>query len=118
MGGENDVLGDAFLLEKALSNLVKNAMEFSSPGGRVDIRVRARSEAIEIAVSDRGAGIPGYAKARIFDRFYAQPKPGGHKGSGLGLSFVREIAALMSGTIVITSQEGDDTNASLILPKA
>jgi two-component system sensor histidine kinase CreC len=112
------VLGDTFLLEKALTNLVKNAIEFSAPGGRVDIRARGREEAVEIGVTDQGAGIPDYAASRIFDRFYALPKPDGQKGSGLGLSFVREIAALLHGSIDIRSRGREGTVAMLTLPKA
>jgi two-component system sensor histidine kinase CreC len=117
MAADAWVLGDAFLLEKAVSNLIKNAIEFSPSGGLVSILVRELEETTEIVVRDQGIGIPEFARSRVFERFYALAKPDGQKGSGLGLSFVWEIADLLHGSVVISSRQGGGTTAVLTLSK-
>jgi len=105
--------GDPFLLKQALTNLVKNAIEHSPAGETVTVAVQQNADGCELSVSDRGAGIPDYAIDRVVDRFYSLPKPDGSKGSGLGLSFVKEIMALHQGTVVLESRPGGGTRAVL-----
>ena len=100
--GQPEVLGESFLLESALHNLLQNAIDFSPEGGAIRIRVApdAAAQTAAITVEDEGPGIPDYALPRLFERFYSLPRPGaGRKSSGLGLCFVREAAALHRGTI-------------------
>lgn len=111
---------DRFLLGKAVVNIVKNAIEFSAEGGVIEVHAFEQHEQLEIRVCDSGTGIPDYAKKRIFERFFSLARPAGEKGSGLGLSFVREIAALHHGRVEVrdnpaaTQQPG--TCISLQLP--
>jgi two-component system sensor histidine kinase CreC len=115
-----EVLGESFLLESALHNLLQNAIEFSPEGGNVRIRVasHAAAQTAEIIVEDEGPGIPAYALPRIFERFYSLQRPGtGRKSSGLGLCFVREAAALHGGSTVVENRpDGHGVRAILRLP--
>jgi len=108
--------GDSFLLSKAVSNLLKNAVEFSAAGDVVRIEARQDDAEVVLTVKDQGAGIPQYAQDRVFDRFYALPKADGSKGSGLGLSFVKEIAALLQARLKLDSAAGSGTCVELRLP--
>ena len=90
--------GEPFLVVLALTNLVKNAAEFSPAGGKISVRCEPQGSATVIVVEDEGPGIPEFARARVFERFYSLPRPqGGAKSTGLGLSFVQEIAHLHGG---------------------
>lgn len=109
------VSGDAFLLRQALSNLIKNAIEYSPETGEVLISLSRDECGYELSVIDSGPGIPEYARSRVMERFYSLPKPNGVKGTGLGLSFVKEIMALHGGEIRIDSST-QGTRVQLIFP--
>ena len=89
------VRGDPDTLERAISNLVDNALKWSPPDGRV--RISAARGTVE--VSDDGPGIPAEALPHIFDRFYRSAKARALPGSGLGLAIVRRIADMHEGTV-------------------
>ena len=109
------VEGDAFLLRRAIGNLLDNAVEFTAPvaslapgdaargeSGSADIVLRLSREGrmARIAVRDHGPGVPSYAEGKLFDKFFSLARPGSQKKStGLGLSFVREIATLHQGSV-------------------
>ena len=111
------VQGDAFLLRRLLANLLDNALDFSPAGGVVDVALRREAGAVQVTVSDRGPGIPDYARERVFERFYSLPRPdGGARSSGLGLNFVAEIATLHGGTVHLEPRQGGGTCARVLLP--
>jgi two-component system sensor histidine kinase CreC len=111
--------GDALLLQRALGNLLDNALDFSPPGGRIEISLALRARAAEIAVRDHGPGIPDYADDKVFERFYSLARPGTQrKSTGLGLPFVREIASLHHGRVSLRNAEGGGALAVLSLPTA
>lgn len=114
------VRGEALLLRQALGNLLDNAIDFAPPASGIRIEVAPDGAGCAIAVVDRGPGIPGYAAARLFERFYSLPRPaGGAKSTGLGLPFVREVAALHGGTVeVVNDGERGGCRATLRLPSA
>ncbi|EMY79590.1 GHKL domain protein [Leptospira weilii serovar Ranarum str. ICFT] len=96
------VEGNSFFLEMALRNLVQNALDFSSPGSQITVRCGKKNDFPFLEVEDSGAGIPGYASERIFEKFYSLPRPDtGRKSSGLGLAFVREIAKLHDADVEV-----------------
>ncbi len=96
------VQGEEFLLETALSNLVQNAIDFSPDAGVVRISLSAASQSVFIIIEDEGAGIPDYARERVFDRFYSLPRPKSErKSSGLGLCFAKEAVELHHGRLTI-----------------
>jgi two-component system, OmpR family, sensor histidine kinase CreC len=92
------VPGEPFLLRQALGNLLENAIAFSPAGGRIDLILESSPGRARITVRDRGPGVPDYALGRVFERFFSLPRPDGTgKSTGLGLSLVREVAALHGG---------------------
>ncbi len=96
--------GDPFLLKIALSNIIKNALEFSPDNSEIITTISRAEEAVILKIKDSGPGIPEYALEKIFDRFYSLPRPnGGSKSSGLGLTFVKEILNLHGATISLTN---------------
>jgi two-component system, OmpR family, sensor histidine kinase CreC len=112
------VQGDRFLLRQALTNLLENALDFAPAGSAIDIVLDDRSAqmpgTVAIHVIDRGPGVPDYAMPRLFERFYSLPRPGGRdKSTGLGLCFVREVALLHQGKIVLVNQPDGGTCATL-----
>ncbi len=116
--GDAVVEGDAFLLHRALANLVDNAIDFSPPGTRIAIKVVRRSRTIDIHVRDQGPGIPDYAGDKVFEKFYSLPRPEtAKKSTGLGLPFVREVAELHRGRAVLANARGGrGAVATLSLP--
>jgi two-component system sensor histidine kinase CreC len=111
------VVGDAFLLQRALSNLVRNAIDFAPPESQVEIRAHAARGNVDIAVRDHGPGLPDYARARIFEKFFSLPRPAsGKRSTGLGLAFVREVAQLHAGTARLTNHPDGGALATLSLP--
>jgi two-component system sensor histidine kinase TctE len=85
------VKGDALLLREALANLVHNAIQYSTRGGRVTVRTGQRGGESFAEVEDDGPGIAPQERERVLERFYRVPGTPG-TGSGLGLAIVREIA--------------------------
>jgi two-component system sensor histidine kinase CreC len=117
-GPDAVVEGDAFLLRQAVSNLLENAVDFSPDGGEVQVELHhARRQAV-VSVRDAGPGIPVYAKAKVFEKFYSLPRPHSRrKSTGLGLSFVQRIAALHRGSIALAHGAAGGTVATLSLPR-
>lgn len=109
------VEGDADLLEQALGNLLDNAIDFTPPGGSIALSAEATQQQILLKVTDSGSGIPDYALARIFERFYSLPRETGLKSSGLGLAFVQEVARLHHGDIQLRNRETGGVEAMLRL---
>ncbi len=99
--------GERFLLHQAISNLLDNAIDFSPEGGSIEIQNCIQGAQIEIRIRDQGPGVPDYARDRVMERFYSLPRPDtGQKSTGLGLSFVREIAELHGGNVRLEAEEG------------
>jgi two-component system sensor histidine kinase CreC len=108
--------GDALLLRQALGNLLDNAIGFAPVGSELLLALQVRDGYAEVSLTDRGPGIPVYAQERLFERFYSLPRPGGSKSTGLGLPFVREVAALHGGTVSVGNAEQGGCHAELRLP--
>ena len=118
-GAPATLRGDAFILRAAVSNLLENAIDFSPPGTAVGIAVSATDSRIILTIRDHGPGIPDYAREKIFERFYSlRHHAAKRKGTGLGLTLVREAAELHGGTITLEPAEGGGTVAKLTLPLA
>jgi len=112
------ICGDLFLLEQALANIVDNAIDFSPRGARIDLGVTDDGRQVTLAVQDQGPGAPDYALDQLFERFYSLPRlPGGRKSTGLGLSFVREVARLHGGRVEFHNHPQGGARVSLTLPR-
>ena len=109
---------DRTLIQRAVGNLVSNAVAHTPEGGTVAIKARAEAAKVVIEVSDTGVGIPAEALPRVFDRFFrvdpSRSKASG--GTGLGLSIVQGIMQLHRGNIEIASKLGVGTQVTLCLP--
>ena len=111
---------DAGKLSLVLSNLVANAIEFTPPGGRVEVDYGVGEEGLRVAVRDSGPGIAEGMREAIFDRF-RQLEAGstkGHRGHGLGLSVVGALVQLLGGSIRLDEPAGGGALFLLSLPAA
>ncbi len=118
-GDDALVEGDAFLLRRAIANLLDNALEFSPQGGTVSIAIRRQRRSAQVSVRDHGPGIPDYAEDKVFEKFYSLARPQSKKKStGLGLAFVKEIAELHDGRATLTNAPDGGAVATLSLPLA
>lgn len=111
------VHGERFLLAQAVTNLLQNALDFSRAGDTVSVTLEVRDGLAEITVRDNGPGVPEYALAHAFDRFYSLPRPDtGRKSSGLGLTLVKEVAELHGGHARLENRHEGGAQANLLLP--
>ena len=109
--------GDAFLLHRALANLLDNAIDFSPAGSRIALRLVRDGKHASIAVQDQGPGIPAYAQAKLFDKFFSLARPhSGRKSTGLGLAFVQQVAQLHGGRVTLENAAERGALALLVLP--
>jgi two-component system sensor histidine kinase MprB len=108
------VRGDAGQLERAVMNLLDNAVKFSPPGGTVEVRLRMG----ELTVRDQGAGIAADDLPHVFDRFWRSPSARSLPGSGLGLSIVALVVRESGGRVRLEPADGGGTLARIQLPGA
>ncbi len=92
---ESTVLGVPNALERAVGNLLDNAVKWSPPGGVIEVAVRGG----EVTVRDHGRGIDEADLPLVFDRFYRAPAARGMPGSGLGLAIVKQVAEQHGGSV-------------------
>lgn len=114
-----DVLveGESPLLHLAIANLVQNALEFSSNGTQVDVRLSKEAGRALVEILDRGPGVPDFAQEKIFERFYSLPRPRtGRKSTGLGLCLAREALILHGGKLELSPRVKGGTAAIISLP--
>ncbi|WUH91819.1 HAMP domain-containing histidine kinase [Streptomyces sp. NBC_00433] len=108
------VRGEAAALERALVNLLDNAVKFSPPAGRIDVTLYGG----RLTVRDHGPGIPAEELPHVFERFWRSPSARSLPGSGLGLSIVARTVHQAGGTVALTPAQGGGTEATLYLPGA
>jgi two-component system, OmpR family, heavy metal sensor histidine kinase CusS len=109
---------DRTLLQRAVGNLVSNALAHTPPGKSVVLGASIEPEAVCIEVSDAGVGIPAEALPRVFDRFFRvdQSRSQASGGTGLGLAIVQSIMLLHGGNVEIASKVGQGTQVTLRVP--
>ncbi|CAB4322804.1 MAG: two-component sensor histidine kinase [Actinobacteria bacterium] len=102
----------------ALTNLLDNAIKYSDPQGRIEIRGAVSAEDVVFSVTDHGIGIPARDLDRVFERFYRvdQARSRQTGGTGLGLAIVRHVAVNHAGTVEVESRLGEGSTFKLRLP--
>ncbi|MCX5813315.1 MAG: CHASE2 domain-containing protein [Proteobacteria bacterium] len=118
-GETNPVMIDRDLTKQCLVNLVENAIKYSPQGGNVTIRLIEDIEQIQVDIVDHGIGIREKDIDRIFDKFYRAASDGTEniKGSGLGLTFVKEVIEAQGGKVSVESRPGKGSKFSIIFSK-
>lgn len=114
------VMADRLLVERAITNLLSNAVSHAYANTKVHVAIASQAQGVTLSVSNRGDGIaPGHL-GRIFDRFY-RIDPGRARrdgGTGLGLAIVRSVMSAHGGHVTAHSQPGGETSFTLVFPSA
>jgi two-component system, OmpR family, sensor kinase len=117
------LIGDGDRLAQVFTNLVDNALKFTTANGEVTLSAVNAGAEMQISIADTGKGIPTEALPRLFDRFYqVDPSRAGgetaaiRRGAGLGLAIVQEIVQAHSGRISVRSEVGQGTTFVIYLP--
>ncbi len=107
---------DLLLMVQVLANLLDNAVKYSPPGTPLTITARAWERNLELAVADRGIGIPETDLTQVFEKFYRVPRPDDAGGTGLGLSVSKGIVEAHGGRIWAECRPGGGTVITVALP--
>ena len=114
--GNGQIHVDPDLFERAVGNLLDNALRFTAEHGSIRIAVSKHNSDFEVAVHDNGCGIAVEHLPHVFDRFYRAESSRGSDGAGLGLALVKSIVDLHGGSASIHSDIGRGTTVKLIFP--
>jgi signal transduction histidine kinase len=116
--------GDEMLLRRLVLNLIENAIKYTPPGGRIDVRLCAGHGTYRFEVEDNGAGVPAELHSRIFDRFVRGDAARSHahhefsSGAGLGLPIARWIAEAHGGRVELERTSAAGSLFVLTLPRS
>jgi two-component system phosphate regulon sensor histidine kinase PhoR len=110
---------DGRALDQILGNLLDNAIQYTEPGGSIQVSIGGDDQRLRIEVQDTGIGIPEADQARIFERFYRVDKARSRElgGTGLGLSIVKHLVQGLGGEISVASTPGRGSTFSFDLPR-
>jgi two-component system sensor histidine kinase KdpD len=109
---------DFGLIVQVLVNIIDNALKYSTSGSPIEVSGRQVTQQVEIAVADRGLGIPSQDLLRVFDKFYRVQRPDTVTGTGLGLAICKGIVEAHGGRISAENRSGGGTIIRLTLPSA
>lgn len=117
--GATYLCADRRALEQVLSNLIDNALKYTSERSSVTVRSEDWEDAVRLSVSDTGPGIEARHLPRIFERFYRADAGRSRElgGTGLGLSIVKNLVEAMGGTVKATSEPGRGSTFTVTLPR-
>jgi signal transduction histidine kinase len=110
------VPGDRRCLQRALANLLDNAIKFTQQDGEVEVSAFAENRSIIVTITDNGPGIPADDLSRIYDRFFRGDQSRSSPGNGLGLSLVQSIIHAHGGEISVRNVANQGTRAKLSIP--
>ena len=114
--GDGQIYADPDLFERAVGNLLDNALRFTAEHGSIRVAVSKHNSDFEVTVSDNGSGIAAEHLPRVFDRFYRAESSRSSDGAGLGLALVKSIVELHGGSATIQSELGHGTTVILKFP--
>ncbi|TMM57388.1 HAMP domain-containing protein [Maribacter algarum] len=112
----NMVFADVSLVERALQNLIENAIKYTEPKGKVTLSLSKKGKNVEINITDTGTGIPVNEQPFIFDRYKQVDESAKKQGSGLGLAIVKKIMELHDTTITVLSKPKEGSSFIFNLP--
>jgi signal transduction histidine kinase len=112
------LFGDKGKLQRVLSNLLDNAIKYTTPGGKIIVSSEEVDKKVIISIHDTGIGISEDEISRIFERFYRGDKSRSIPGAGLGLSLVQAIVRSHGGEIKVSSSSGVGSTFTVSLPFA
>lgn len=111
------VMADKIYLERAISNIILNAFKYTDKG-RIDVTLTKERDDICLSIKDTGCGIPKSALPNIFDSFYQVNSTENHAGgTGVGLSFTKEVLQLHNGKISVDSVKNKGTSFTIRIPQ-
>ena len=110
------VEADPGRLHQVITNLLSNALKFTPPGGRVQMTLTQVGGQARLEVSDTGPGIPAKDQPHVFERLWRGARAAHTAGSGIGLAVAAELADAHRGSIELSSQPGNGTRFTLVLP--
>ncbi|MBX3295852.1 MAG: heavy metal sensor histidine kinase [Acidobacteria bacterium] len=115
-----EIEGDRARLKQVIVNLIDNAVKYTPPGGKVEVRVTRENDNAALEVRDFGIGIPSEALSHIFERFYRVDKARSRAigGTGLGLAIVKSICGAHGGKVEVESVESEGSRFRIRLPLA
>jgi two-component system heavy metal sensor histidine kinase CusS len=114
--GDGEVYADPDLFERAVGNLLDNALRFTAEHGTIRVVISKPNNDFRVMVIDNGSGIAAEHLPRVFDRFYRAESSRGSDGAGLGLALVKSIVELHGGSATIHSEVGHGTTVTLRFP--
>lgn len=118
--GDGAVFADPRLFQRAIGNIISNALHYTPDEGSIGITITPQSDdSVTITIRDTGMGISPDELPRVFDRFYrsGSARQRHNQGCGLGLAIVISIMELHGGTATLTSEPGQGTRATLWFPQ-
>jgi two-component system sensor histidine kinase ResE len=111
---------DRKLIERAINNLMQNAVNYTPEGGRISLKTEYRAAGKQIfpaiSVSDTGPGIPPEQISQLFDMYFRSHNASGVRGAGLGLTIVKAVAEAHGGRIEVVSELGKGSTFYIYLP--
>ncbi|MFD0961434.1 sensor histidine kinase [Paenibacillus chungangensis] len=111
------LMADVNLLERAMRNLIDNAIKYGAAGNYLRVEYKETEEGVSLSVIDRGQGVPPEQQPFLFDRFYQGSQNRSSEGFGIGLSIVKEIAHAHGGEVSLYSVPGKETRFTVTLPR-
>ncbi len=114
--GDGQIYADPDLFERAVGNLLDNALRFTPANGSIQIALSQHEADFEVVIRDNGCGIAAQHLPRVFDRFYRAESSRSSDGAGLGLALVKSIVELHGGSATIQSELGHGTTVILKFP--
>jgi two-component system heavy metal sensor histidine kinase CusS len=116
--GEVTFDADPIHLQRALANLLSNALRHTPEGGTISLSAEQHGSNVWLSVTDNGEGISAGHLPHIFDRFYrVDDARSNAENTGLGLALVKTIVEMHGGKIMVTSEEGKGSCFTLVLPQ-